>query len=181
MIRRVERLSSDNIDDFFKVHSGKCGWCYCTAWWVPMWEGWTARRDEENRQSRLDLFKKGEFDGYILHVDNQPVGWCQVGKRDRLNKLIKQYNLEPNPEVWAITCFMIRPEFRKQGLARYMLKVILEDLESRGVRMVQTFPNRTKSNESGAHWKGPEKMYSEVGFKTERDDPNHPILSMRLV
>jgi len=178
MNRRVKLLNADNIDDFFKVHSGECGWCYCTAWWVPTWEGWTKRSDDENRQFRLDLFTKGEFDGYILYVENKPAGWCQVGQRDRLTKLIKQYKLEPNPEVWAITCFVIKPEYRNNGLAVYMLKVILEDLKARGVKLVQAFPKRTDSNKPGEHWKGPERMYVSIGFTVERDDRNNPILSM---
>ena len=180
MNRRVELLNADNIDDFFKVHSGECGWCYCTAWWVPTWEGWTKRSNDENRQFRLDLFTKGEFDGYILYVEDDPAGWCQVGQRDRLTKLAKQYNLEANSEIWAITCFVIRPEYRNKGLAAHMLKVILEDSKSRGVKMVQAFPKRTDSDKPGEHWKGPESMYVSMGFTIERDDPNNPILSLRL-
>ncbi len=180
MNKRVVRLSADNVGDFMNVHSGECGWCYCTAWWVPSWEGWTKRSDEENRLYRLDLFNKGEFDGYIIYVENKPAGWCQVGKRDRLCKLIKQYNLEAKSEIWAITCFVIRPEFRNKWLAAYALKVILEDLESRGVKVIQAFPKRTDSNKPGEHWKGPERMYVSMGFTIERDDPNNPILSILL-
>jgi GNAT superfamily N-acetyltransferase len=91
-----------------------------------------------------------------------------------------QYNLEANPEILAITCFVIRPEYRNKGLAAYILKVILEDLKSRGVKMVQAFPKRTDSDKPGEHWKGPESMYVSMGFTIERDDPNNPILSLRL-
>ncbi len=180
MNRRVQRLSSNNIEDFFKVHSGECGWCYCCAWWTPTWDGWTKRSDEDNRQFRLDLFKKGEFDGYILYVENQPVGWCQVGKRDRLTKLVKQNKLEPNPEIWAITCFVIRPEFRRQGMASYMLKVILEDLKKRDVTVVEAYPKRTESTESGEHWKGPENMYIRAGFVSKSKSAEYSELYIHL-
>ena len=181
MNRRVERLSSSNIDDFFKVHSGECGWCYCTAWWVPNWEGWTERTDEQNRIFREELLQRGEYDGYLLFLDDQPAGWCQVGQRDRLHKLVKQYNLEPNPEIWAITCFVIRPEYRRQGLASYMLKVILEDMKFRGVKIIEAYSKRTESKNAGEHWKGPEEMYLNAGFKTERDDPSRPVLSIHFI
>jgi len=180
MNKRVERLSKENVDDFFKVHSGECGWCYCTAWWHPTWDGWTDRTDKQNRQFRKELLEKGEYDGYILYADDNPAGWCQVGQRDRLIKLIKQYNLEPNPKIWAITCFVIRPEFRRKGLATYLLKAILEDLKSRGVKTVEAYPRTTESNEPGEHWKGPEKMYFELDFKLKRDEHSHPVLSLNI-
>ncbi len=177
---RVERLGVDNIRDFFRVHSGECGWCYCSAWWIPTWEGWTERTDEQNRIFREELFKSGKFDGYLLYIDDQPAGWCQAGIRDRLIKLIMQYNLEPNPEIWAITCFVIRPEFRRQGLASYMLKVILEDLKARGVKIVEAYPKRTESTESGEHWKGPENMYIRAGFVSKRESAEYSELYIHL-
>lgn len=178
MNKRVERLSANNLDDFFKVHSRECGWCYCCAWWVPTWEGWMQRTDDDNRKLRDSLFERGEYDGYLLYVDDKPIGWCQVGQRDRLNKLINQYKLELNPEIWAVTCFVIRPEFRNQGLASYMLKAILEDLRALGVNEVEAFPNRTQSKDDGEHWRGPEATFISAGFKIKRDDLDHPVFAI---
>ncbi len=180
MTKRVERLSADNVGDFFKIHSGECGFCYCTAWWVPTWEGWADRTDQENRRFRDELFSRGEYDGYLLYVDSQPAGWCQVGPRDRLTKLVKQYHLQPNHAIWAITCFVITPQFRKQGCATHLLKVILEDLRTRGIKTVQAFPKRSGILTLGEHWKGSMDMYISEGFKVERDDLHHPVLSMIL-
>jgi len=180
MNKRVVHLSADNVADFMKVHSGECGWCYCTAWWHPTWEGWTERKDEQNLAFRQELFNKGEYDGYLLYVEDQPAGWCQTGRRDRLSKLVSQYQLQPNPEAWAITCFVIRPEYRKQGCATYLLKVILEDLQKQNVKQVQAFPKQAGYLSPGEHWKGPIDMYLSVGFKVERDDLHHPVLTITL-
>jgi GNAT superfamily N-acetyltransferase len=180
MNTRVVRLSADNTSDFYKVHSGECGWCYCTAWWTSTWEGWTDRQDEDNRKLRDSLFEGGEYDGYLLYIDELPVGWCQVGRRDRLKKLISQYKLEANPEIWAITCFVIKPKYRGIGLADSLLKAILEDLKGRGVKEVEAFPNRTHSTNAGEHWRGPESLFDNAGFKVKRDDPNRPVFSINL-
>ncbi|HEX2897373.1 MAG TPA: GNAT family N-acetyltransferase, partial [candidate division Zixibacteria bacterium] len=125
-------------------------------------------------------FNKGEFDGYLLYVEGQPAGWCQAGRRDRLVKLVNQYQLQANPEVWAITCFVIRPEYRKQGCATCLLEVILEDLKRLNVKQVQAFPKRAGYLTPGEHWKGPIEMYLSVGFKVERDDLHHPVLTITL-
>ena len=108
MKREVRRLTAELVDDFFRLHSEEngCGWCCCVAWWVPTWEGWGDRSANENRALREKLFKQGEYDGYLLYVDDEPVGWCQVGPRDRLEKLVGQFSLAPDPSAWAITCFL---------------------------------------------------------------------------
>ena len=37
---RVERLTSDNEADFFRLHGDpdRAGWCWCVAWWTDSWE-----------------------------------------------------------------------------------------------------------------------------------------------
>jgi len=37
---RVERLTSDNEADFFRLHGDpdSAGWCWCVAWWTDSWE-----------------------------------------------------------------------------------------------------------------------------------------------
>ena len=107
----VVPLDSSRREDFYRVHSeaNEANWCYCVAWWVPTWEGWGQRTADENLTLRESLFQLGEYDGYLLYVDGEPAGWCQCGPRDRLPKLLEEYRLEPDPEVWAITCFLIAP------------------------------------------------------------------------
>ena len=88
---KIEVLPFDasRREDFFAVHSeiNDCGWCSCVAWWVPTWDGWGNRTASENRELRESLCERGEYDGYLLYLDGAPVGWCQVGPRDRLEKL----------------------------------------------------------------------------------------------
>ena len=33
----IKRLSNENRQDFYQVHSDEVcgGWCFCAAWWVP--------------------------------------------------------------------------------------------------------------------------------------------------
>jgi hypothetical protein len=61
-----------------------------------------------------------------------------------------------------------------------MLKVILQDLKSKSLNVVQAFPRRTISKDCGEHWKGPENMYLAADFKVKRDDSKNPILEIRL-
>jgi ribosomal protein S18 acetylase RimI-like enzyme len=179
--RRVLPFDASRRRDFFELHCAKNGegWCNCVAWWVPTWEGWSERSAEENRRLREALCDRGEYDGYLLYADGATIGWCQVGPRDRLEKLVRSYALEPDPETWAITCFVVAPAQRRLGMARFLLQQVLVDLRSRGVRRVEAFPRR-RTAAPGELWTGPEAMFRDVGFAVARDDPERPVLELKL-
>lgn len=178
MRSEVHRFSPERFGDFLAVHSeaNEAGWCFCSAWWVPTWEGWGERSAQDNRAVRDRLCEAGEYDGYLIYADGQPAGWCQVGPRDRLSKLRLQHGLDPSPETWAITCFLIPPRYRRRGLASRLLDGVLADLRSQGVRRVEAYPRRGESLEAGDLWTGPEAMFRRAGFEIARDDPRRPIL-----
>lgn len=169
------------MSDFYALHSEKNGegWCFCVAWWVPTWDGWGQRTAQQNRQLRESLCRRGEYDGYLLYVDGEPAGWCQVGRRDRLQKLLRDYALEPAPDVWALTCFVVAPRYRRQGLAGALLDETLMDLQRRGVRQVEAYPRRGASHD-GELWTGPEPIFRAAGFRIARDDAERPVLVVEL-
>lgn len=179
---RVERFAPERWDDFLAVHSAAKGaeFCRCVAWWVPSWEGWMARTPAQNLELRRELCARGEYDGYLAYVDALAVGWCQVGPRDRLKKLVAQFGLEPDPDAWAITCFQVDPDRRGQGVAGALLAQVLMDLPSRGARRLEAFPKRGVGCEAGALWNGPEAMYLRAGFQVVREDLQRPVLAREL-
>lgn len=178
----VRRFSPDLRSDFFRLHSEEhgCGWCFCTAWWVPTWDGWSDRSAEENKRLREKLLDQGEYDAYLLYSEDQPIGWCQVGLHERLEKLVKQFSLPPTDSVWAITCFLIVPHYRRQGMASHLLAKIVEDLKIRGAKSVLAFPKAGLSIDQLDMWNGPLAMYLDAGFSIWKDDPSRPILQMVL-
>lgn len=178
----TRRIDASNRRDFFELHceGNDAGWCNCIAWWVPTWEGWEERTAEENRALRESLFDGDEYDGYIVYADGVPAGWCQVGRRDRLEKLMRQFGLAPDADVWAITCFMIASAHRRTGLARRLLADVLHDLTAAGVQRVEAFPKRGSDLDADDLWTGPESLFIESGFTVLRDHERFPILSRNL-
>lgn len=178
----VHRFEESRRVDFFRLHSAEhdAGWCFCAAWWVPTWDGWGARTADQNRAARERLLDRGQYDGYLLYVDDAPAGWCQAGPRDRLPKLVRQFGLAPDATTWAITCFFIAPAQRGQGLARHLLAAVLDDLRDRGVRRVEAFPKRGADLDALDVWNGPEGMFRRAGFQVVQDDPARPVLALEL-
>jgi len=156
------------------------GHCFCAAWWVPTWEEWKRRTPAENRATREDLLRRGERDGYLLLDAGRPVGWCQVGPRDRLAKLVAQYGLAPDPDAWAVTCVEVAPSHRGRGAAARLLKGVLADLRARGVRRVQGFPRPGAALEPVQAWTGPEGLFRSAGFREVARAERGPVVQIDL-
>jgi GNAT superfamily N-acetyltransferase len=178
----VVRFEPSHRAAFSALHSdaNDAAWCQCVAWWVPTWDGWGERGADDNSSLREELFERGEYDGYLAYAGGTPVGWCQVGPRDRLDKLVRQFGLAPDPGTWAITCFLIRPASRGRGVARALLAVVLDDLPGREARRVEAFPKRGERLDAGELWNGPEAMLRGAGFTVVHDDPVRPVLAKAL-
>jgi GNAT superfamily N-acetyltransferase len=179
----VRRLDATCERDFWALHSAKneCDFCACVAWWVPTWDGWGERTAEENRALRRELFARGEFDGYIGYAGGEPVGWCQVGPRDRLAKLVAQFALAPDPACWAITCFLVAPAHRRSGVARELLARVLDDLHRRGVARVVAFPKAESRSDPLELWTGPWGLFVEQGFAVIGDDARRTVMQLEFV
>jgi GNAT superfamily N-acetyltransferase len=178
----VARFEPARRADFFTLHddANEAGWCRCVAWWVPSWDGWGERSAGENLALREVLLARGEYDGYLAYADGVPAGWCQVGPRDRLGKLARQFELAPDAGTWAISCFLVRPASRGRGVAGTLLAAVLDDLPRRGARRVEAFPKRGERLGAEDLWNGPEALLRGAGFTVVRDDPVRPVLAREL-
>lgn len=178
----IKRLSSEIEQDFYRVHSDQVcgGWCFCAAWWASTWEGFGERTSAENRVVREGLFEKHIYDGYIVYIDEEPQGWCQVGKRDQFHLLLNKFALEPDAEVWAVTCMAIPERFQSLGLTHKILALIIEDLSSRGVKRLQAYPKADPNLPKIENWTGPLSIYLKAGFKVVTADEQHPVLELNI-
>ena len=182
---RVEPLAQDRVKDFWKLHSDEVdhGWCCCTAWWAPSFKVFSKRTAEENKAEREKLFAAQEYDGYILYEDNEPIGWCQCGHRNRLAWLCQYYEIDPiedENEIQAITCLFLRPSHRGKGLAKVMLQGVLHHLRNDGKKRVQAFPRSGDNRPLGEIWTGPTKLFTKAGFEKIGGSDEMPILELSL-
>ena len=175
-------LNAGRRVDFYRLH-GDCnnaGWCACAAWWVPTWDGWADRTAAENHAVRDALFARDEHDGLLAYADGEPVGWCQLGPRDRLTKLTAQLRLEPDPDAWAVTCFLVAPAWRGAGVARALLAAAAERAWQGGATRLEAFPKHGEHLAADDLWNGPEALFRAAGFAVARDDAARPVLSLTL-
>lgn len=177
----VERYSAGRHGDFLRLHSdaNDAGWCRCVAWWVPTWDGWGERTAVENLAVRESLCAAGEHDGLLAYDGDEPVGWCQVGRRDRLDKLVTQLELGADPAVWAVTCFVVAPAHRRRGVAAALLEAAVSVARGAGASRVEGYP-RTAADEPGEMWTGPLGLFERAGFRVLRAGEPRSVVSLDL-
>jgi GNAT superfamily N-acetyltransferase len=178
----IKPLSSVVKEDFYKVHrAGEyTDFCLCGYWWVASSEGWDERTQQEAIAQREDLFSREISDGYLLYLDREPVGWCQVYQRDRLPNLVNKFGFEPDADAWCIGCFMLVPQVRGKGLARLFLALLLVDLQDRGIKKVQAYPRMQSDLSENEVWPGPASLFQNAGFKVLGEQAGRAIMQLDL-
>lgn len=178
----VEPFRAELRADFVRLHSDDngAGWCHCVAWWVPTWDGWGERTAEENAALRRTLCERGEYDGLLAYVRDEPVGWCQVGPRDRLAKLVGQLELEASPTTWAVTCFLVAPGHRRRGVAGALLAAAVEAARAAGATRLEGYPRTGAVLEDEEAWTGTETLFTRAGFTVDRPGAPRAVVALEL-
>jgi len=72
-------------------------------------------------------------------------------------------NLSVHP---SIVCFVVPSEYRKQGIARELLKGAIYYAKRRGGKLLEAYPVDTShKSPTEARWFGFKSMFDEVGFQ----------------
>ncbi len=174
MDHSIAPLDSSRRDDFFAVleRSGdEPRTCLCTAFYgVDLAQSGRARACRDSRIA-------GQSDGYLLYVDRRPVGWVQCGPLAMFDA-VAQTPAEPG--AWAITCLVLAPEARGQGLAHVLFTDVLAALRARGVPYVIAFGHRLGPTYSSPLAELPESVCVKAGMVLVRDHPECPRYGLRL-
>ena len=83
--------------------------------------------------------------------------------------------------MWAISCLVLVPEAKGQGLSHALLRLVLEELRGRGVRRVQAFACRYRPDEdTTAFVEFPEGLCRKAGMTLEQDHSMRPLYGLTL-
>jgi GNAT superfamily N-acetyltransferase len=179
---RIEQMRPGLEDAFLRLHDERndAGWCRCVAWWVPTWEGWGERTAAKNLEFRCDLFDRGEHDGLLAFEGKEPVGWVQVGPRDRLVKLVSELGLDPDPAVWAATCFLVAPTHRGRGVAGVLLRGAVECARAAGASRIEGYPRSGETLADADAWTGTVALFQACGLTLVREGSPRSVYALAL-
>ncbi|MBI3745262.1 MAG: GNAT family N-acetyltransferase [Chloroflexi bacterium] len=118
--------------------------------WCQSWRGPTAGSaafghapPSGNRAALEAQVHEGTFaPGVVAYVDGSPVGWCGLGPRRAMSRLMRSRTipLVDDVAVWSIGCFVVRVGFRRRGVARALLEGAVAYARSMGAPAVEAYP-----------------------------------------
>ncbi|MCC9145004.1 MULTISPECIES: GNAT family N-acetyltransferase [unclassified Arthrobacter] len=115
--------------------------CWCLSYRLPTPEFRALAGPDQ--QARLRRYaEEGTPPGVVAYIDHEPAGWCSVSPRTSYHRLRTSRTIPTVDEVpvWSIVCLVIRPQFRRQGLARHLLEGAVDYARSSGAPALEAYP-----------------------------------------
>lgn len=142
--------------------------CWCLSYRVPGGEFRDLTPAE--RPARLRRYaEEGIPPGVIATVDGEPAGWCSVSPRSSHHRLTRSRTIPTVDDVdaWSIVCIVIRPAFRRQGLARHLLDGAVAFARERGAPALEAYPIDSEGGRvsSAFAYVGTTGLFESVGFE----------------
>ncbi|WP_409420175.1 GNAT family N-acetyltransferase [Pseudaeromonas sp. ZJS20] len=167
---RITPLSVTGVDAwlaFFdtRAFSDNPGWagCYCTYFFRPRPKEAVGAGRRRRDYARW-LMDSGRLQGYLAWHEDQVVGWCNANRKSAFTALAAGSSADP---VLAITCFMVDPAWRGQGIADGLLTQVLEDARGQDWWWAEAYPN-PRARSAAGKFHGSVALFARHGFAAVR-------------
>jgi GNAT superfamily N-acetyltransferase len=140
----VEPVSEALFDDVQTIFGtkGQAARCQCQRYRM----GWYAHQSD-NVPGRRELLHDQVIEGHglVAHLDDEPVGWCSLAPRSDYTYLRQptwkgRNEDKDDASIWAVTCFVTRAGFRRQGVSRALVGGTIDLAREHGARGVEAYP-----------------------------------------
>jgi len=126
--------------------------------------------------------------GVLCYLDGDPVGWCGLWPRDRFERLNRSRTIPrvDDQPVWSIVCFMVRPGYRRRGVASALLQGAIEYARQMGAPALESYPIDAAGDRLDVSFAyvGIASMFERAGFErvveTDAKSNSRPRILMRL-
>lgn len=162
--------------------------CWCMFWFLPN-EEYRDTPYDGLRELLHDELRQGPPRAVLAYVDDEPAGWCRVAPRAQQQRLARTQVVRAGarpldePDVWAITCLVVRRAHRHQGLTGVLVDAAVDLARTGGARVVEAYPDDTagQSRPPNNLFRGTHTIFARAGFtETSRPRPGRPVMELVL-
>jgi len=167
--------------------------CLCQRFKVTGWiwrdstqEGRTAML---RAQTACGVADAAHTSGLVAYVDDDPAGWVAVEPRTAYPKLRTsrvpwsgRAEDKDDAGIWAVTCFVVRKEYRGRGLTYPLAEATIDFARRRGARALEAYPMITQPDKEitwGELHVGARQVFQDAGFR-EITHPTPRRMVMRI-
>ncbi|MDR2897159.1 MAG: GNAT family N-acetyltransferase [Propionibacteriaceae bacterium] len=134
-----------------------------------------------------DYINTNRLNGYLASLDGATVGWCNAAAKTDFQRFdsgwvdgVSDFIMaDPAPNAFAVTCFLIDPAHRGQGIATALLNHAVADARRRGFTSIEGYP-RSHNETDPFDFTGPMTMYVRSGFTAVNQSPGATIMRRLL-
>lgn len=159
------------------------GTCHCQRFKIPhaQWRSVSAagRAQRFRAETRCGNPRAATSSGLVAYLGRgsarEPVAWCAVEPRSAYARLawtqvpwIGRTEDKRDSSVWAVTCFVIRPGYRRRGLMQVLARAAAAHAKAHGARAVEGYAMITRPGEDiawGELHVGSRNAFAAAGFK----------------
>ncbi|GAA4380701.1 GNAT family N-acetyltransferase [Agromyces bauzanensis] len=166
--------------------------CWC-QWFKIRGSDWRSV-DDDGLRDRLEaqLAASDAGPGMLAYDGDTPVGWCAVEPRPNLvrlarSRLVAGGTAHPDfadPDIWAVTCFVVPRAYRKRGIGRALAAAAAVYARERGARVIEGYAVDVSFREkhvAAELFHGTVAMFEAAGFaEVARPKPDRVIMELRL-
>jgi GNAT superfamily N-acetyltransferase len=160
--------------------------CWC-QWFKQPRREWEASSREEKRD-RLHAQAREGSPGVVAFVGGEPAGWSAVEPYSAYPLLarspISKRQADDPADPWAVTCFVVRLDFRRRGVARALLTGAVEHAQVRGAAVVEGYPVDPEvrpSLSAAERYHGTVSLFRDGGFEVvRRPSATRAVMRLRL-
>jgi predicted GNAT family acetyltransferase len=183
-IHPLTRGRWDDLVALFGPERGAHAGCWC-MWWRMTSAAFEQASRTERRDGFRAIVQSGAPTGVLAYEGKIPVGWCAVGPRETLPKLMRSRVAKPLDAdidtVWMINCFFIDRSHREAGLMRVLIDGAVDYARKYGARIIEACPiEPARPLIWGEAFVGIASVFQQTGFhEIARRSPTRPL--MRIV
>jgi GNAT superfamily N-acetyltransferase len=158
---RIKPVDRNNWKDFESLFESKGGPSYC---WCMVWRMTKDELKQNNSACRKEFIKQRVLSdipiGILGYFENEAVAWCSIAPRETHQRLGGHEEIE---NVWSITCFYIKKEYRRKGLVKLLISSAKDYAKGNGAEYIEAYP--VEEGSPSYRFMGFIKTFEEAGFE----------------
>lgn len=165
----VHPVTPDRFEDFADVinPNRRAEHCWCLSHRLRLKEI-EELGDGSREKAMRRLCERENPPGVLAYLDGRPIGWCNIGLRSDIPRLVHSSLIRPIDDVpvWSIVCVVVRGGHRKQGVTTPLLEGAVAYARSRGAPAVEAYPVDPHGRmDTTMAFVGTRGMFERAGFE----------------
>ncbi|MCX6470736.1 MAG: GNAT family N-acetyltransferase [Corynebacteriales bacterium] len=162
-------VTPDRFEDFADVinPNRRANHCWCLSHRIRLRE--IEELGEGSREQAMRRLTEREHPpGVVAYRDGVPVGWCNIGPRSEITRLVNSKLIRPVDDVpvWSIVCVVVRGGHRKQGVSGQVIDGAVEYARRSGAPAVEAYPVDPPGRmDTTMAFVGTRAMFAAAGFE----------------